>query len=136
MTLLFTAALAAHTHEQQAPINQDDPNPGQCNESDRRDYIYRGNTDFNHTWRTCGKNASGSASGTTACLKRHYQGLSQECAGCFGAYVGCARSNCWNSCWINPDGKDCQNCSNSHCQPGLISCTGIAEDQLPLSKSL
>jgi hypothetical protein len=120
VVLFFIFAVAAHSNNQQNQV-------GKCTDNDRRDYIYRGNTDFNHNWRACGKSSSGSASGTTACLKRSYHELSQECAQCFGDFVGCARSHCWTQCWSNPDSADCEACGNSHCQSGLISCSGIQQ---------
>lgn len=131
VALLFTFASVVFAHTQQWQVDSELQYAGQCNEADRRDYIHAGNSEFNRTWRTCGKNASGSARATTRCLKHHYNELSQECAQCFGDYVGCARDKCWTQCWQNPDSDACANCSIEHCKPGLLSCTGVPEDQIP-----
>lgn len=129
---VFLITFAAHGIGLKGQIESQFGYTGQCSENDRRDTIHNSNADFKATWKACGKSTNGSVSGTTGCLKRHYPELSLECAECFGNFVGCARSHCWTQCWRNPDGASCESCSTSHCQPRLLSCTGIPEEQLPL----
>jgi hypothetical protein len=74
------------------------PAAGACTLNDRRNYIYPSNSAFSKKWEECGRGASGAADGTTTCLRGAYPGLSAACASCFGAYVGCSRSNCWWDC--------------------------------------
>lgn len=128
-SVIFASAVFAH--EEQCQVDWEHQYDGQCNEADRRDYIYADNSEFNRNWRACGKSTSGNARATTRCLKHLYTALSQECAQCFGDYVGCARDKCWTHCVQNPDSDDCVNCSITHCKPGLLSCTGVPEDQIP-----
>jgi len=74
----------------------------------------------------CVRGAVGDAAGTSTCLQRDPPGLSQDCADCYGALIGCVATNCLNAgCISNPDGESCRACvEESGCQAAFDSCRG------------
>src|SRR5579871_4275379 len=72
--------------------------------------IYANNAEFADKWRGCGDDNWGSAEGTANCLRKKYEELSTVAATCFGAFTGCAKSNCWWDCWGAITSQKCKNC--------------------------
>ena len=74
----------------------------------------------------CGREALGDPAGTSACLQRDPPGLSQDCAGCYGAQTGCIASNCLTAgCSSDRTSESCLACIEaSGCQAAFDSCRG------------
>lgn len=74
----------------------------------------------------CGREAVGDPAGTSACLQRDPPGLSQDCAGCYGAQTGCITSNCLSAgCSSDRTSESCLACIEaSGCQAAFDSCRG------------
>ncbi|CAL1172530.1 unnamed protein product [Cladocopium goreaui] len=51
------------------------------------------------------------------CLMEHVEGLRGHCAGCFGAQLDCALSNCFYICPRQPASAFCRRCRRERCSP-------------------
>ncbi|KAF4655479.1 hypothetical protein FOL47_009416 [Perkinsus chesapeaki] len=78
----------------------------------------------------CGKQAWGSADGTTKCLEK--SGLTSSCSTCFGQSVECGRDKCMFKCLSGPATSKCLNCiAKTECNPDLYKCTGYQASDMP-----
>jgi hypothetical protein len=71
----------------------------------------------------CGRMASGQGSVATTCMKG--KGLTQGCAGCWGASVDCTVNNCILPCALDAMGADCKACNVKMCDPAFNTCSGF-----------
>jgi len=68
----------------------------------------------------------------TSCMNSCVKGLgfSDTCAGCWMDLASCSKSSCVWDC-LNPTSSSCTKCAQTKCFPGLLSCSGVACNQLP-----
>lgn len=97
---------------------------GQCNEIESQLWL---NIDsFTEVMQSCAVIASGSAAGTTDCIKSTIVGLSSGCASCFGQTVECGKRNCMDECMASCASQFCLDCTKkSGCDSALNVCTGF-----------
>lgn len=81
---------------------------------------------FDATVTACATEASGQGDATAVCLVD--EGLSAECAGCYGDITQCVFDNCLGSdtgnCAVDRPGDACQTCIAENCDPAFDTCTG------------
>jgi len=104
---------------------------GVCTALDKSTYLYRENKAFALTWASCGKDSWGNGHKAAQCILKAFPGLTAECAGCFGDFVDCSKSNCMFKCMFDPDSQSCKDCSLEHCMGDLSRCTGVPGHSIP-----
>ena len=62
------------------------------------------------------------------CMRKH-DGYSKPCAECMGGLVGCTVERCLGLCMLG-QGKDCQDCTKTKCDPGFAQCAGLPLEQV------
>ena len=51
-------------------------------------------------------------------------GFSQGCSQCWAQDAVCSKAHC-HMCILHPHGDACANCAIAHCQPALLTCSGV-----------
>ena len=104
---------------------------GACSQTDRAEHVHDPNLKFVGHVRACSKETWADKAKNIACLTKALPSLSKGCAGCFADMASCALANCKTACMFSSTSESCNNCANSHCQPSLVRCTGVARADLP-----
>lgn len=81
-----------------------------------------GTDGFRSNMTECGIRCLGRSKCVTNCMLERFP-LTQDCAECFGAIAGCARSNCFFPCSSGSNPR-CDACVSDNCNPGFVECTG------------
>jgi hypothetical protein len=85
--------------------------------------------------KTCFEGANGSDDSTPVsecvveCLVTE-EGVSEDCAACFGEMMACLALECEAECMAGEDSQsspDCDTCLEATCQPAFMSCAGLPE---------
>ena len=58
-------------------------------------------------------------------------GLTDGCAGCYGALMACAADLCLDECVNEPGGPDCSSCVEANCNDDFIACSGLDQPSPP-----
>ena len=122
------------THATQAATQSEahgDSSHGACTKADRAEYVHDPNPKFIGKVRVCSKETWANKAKNIACLTTALPSLSKGCAGCFADMASCALANCKMPCMFSSTSDGCNHCANTHCQPSLIKCTGVARADLP-----
>merc|ERR1719190_220002 len=98
--------------------------------ADQKIWKANGSADFEKDLSKCGHQCLGTASCTTACIKKI--GYTEACSTCFGDLVGCTKDNCMFDCMMDAQGSSCKCCVNKSCTPAFETCSGLT----PPSKAL
>ncbi len=77
---------------------------------------------FGDTLASCATDAGGQDMETAECLVT--EGLSAECADCYGAATQCTFDQCLSECSSDPTSDDCMSCREDNCIPAFDACTG------------
>eukprot|EP00924_Labyrinthula_sp_SR-Ha-C_P015039 snap_masked-scaffold_9-processed-gene-6.33-mRNA-1 protein AED:0.77 eAED:0.77 QI:0/0/0/0.5/1/1/2/0/573 len=70
--------------------------------------------------------------GAGSCVAELFEtedGLSSECASCFGSIASCSLANCASPCLGGQDSQACVDCSSEFCLPAFEECTGLDMDR-------
>jgi len=132
---LVGATIAQNTRTQRLsklilPAQVGSPLVGPCNNSNDLSVFNSSQSTFHGTLQHCATGCWGDASCTSKCLVTQTH-LTSACADCFGADAACSAKNCAAACILDPTGSSCLQCSRSHCQPALYTCTGVDPSIIP-----
>jgi len=71
----------------------------------------------------CAKSCTGGSKCTADCLMK--EGVTMDCATCYGAVTQCGRDNCSAQCFADPSSTACRDCTKSHgCNSKFEVCSG------------
>ena len=99
----------------------------QCSEPEHSVWI--GNEEFTVKLTNCAAMVLAHIELTAKCLVRVYNGLTLECARCFGQTSQCALRLCVLQCFLNQGSAACRTCIASNCTPTLLACTGSGDER-------
>lgn len=77
---------------------------------------------FGDTLATCATDAGGQGAETADCLVT--EGLTTDCADCYGAATQCTFDQCLSECSSDPTSDECVTCREDNCIPAFDACTG------------
>eukprot|EP00727_Mastigamoeba_balamuthi_P009007 m51a1_g4729 hypothetical protein (129) ;mRNA; r:344428-344906 len=103
--------------------------PGCDTPQDRAAFVQH-NATFHDDVEACGLKCKGSGPCTTECVKASV-GLTDTCAGCFGADSQCARDKCIVQCMLDAKSAACLACHKEKCYPALLVCVEVPEEIIP-----
>jgi len=81
---------------------------------------------------TCGFHGLFGEGPYTNCMKGEFKGVTEKCIKCFWCDMQCTLENCQEAgCISDPESEDCIKCSEEHCSPTMVPCTGMEKHILP-----
>ena len=107
------------------------PPDGACDNEADLALLEGGEIDPEAEAQACAMNCIGEPPGcATTCIVDE-TGLSEACAGCFGAMINCAMENCIGQCMENPESEECMQCVEDSCMADFADCSGVSPDNPP-----
>jgi len=102
---------------------------GACNNSQDLRIFNQTNSTFHALVQKCAANCVGGGECSTTCIAKDI-GLTPGCARCFGNDVQCTAEHCTIPC-LEPNSKECVECSLKNCQDALLQCAGVNTGVIP-----
>jgi len=80
--------------------------------------------DINGVMMTCAIQCAGDEACATTCVE-DASGISEPCAGCFGAMIACTLEKCFLKC-LDAESEACTTCQDAECLGPFEECAGLA----------
>ena len=82
-----------------------------------------GQADLTETMKDCALSCLGEEACAKECVIKEL-GVSNDCAGCFGANIACTMKNCALHC-MDPNNDKCAECQEENCNADFNECAGL-----------